>query len=116
MAFGKTEDIIYYTTPKGLVAVSLDEGETIILPGGKTMPPTEVWEEAATDLKDKLTPVQREAVDKFLSSEEMTDLERIAWKLKQGTRKAAKDYAQKAKPEIPDVPLDALVESSDPED
>jgi hypothetical protein len=117
MAYGKTEEILYFTTPKGLVAVSLDEGETIVLPSGKTMKPTEVWEEASTDLIDKLTPIQRAALDTFRAAPEMTDLERMAWDLHKGTLKAAKHYAPRdSKPETPDVSLGALVVESDPED
>lgn len=110
--YGRIEDIIYYETAKGLVAVSLDEGETIILPSGKTMPPTEMWEESPIDLKDKLNALQLEAVEKFLAQPGMTELEQIAWRHHKRALGVAKDYKPPA-PEYPEVPMDAVVVKSE---
>ena len=56
--YGRVEDLIYYTSPKGMTSVSLDDGETMILPTGKTMKVNDIWEESPVDLREKLKQVQ----------------------------------------------------------
>ena len=94
MPYGRTEDIVYFTTERGLVAVSLDEGATILLPTGKTMKPTEAWEESPVELPGKLNERQRTAVEAFLACPPMTEVEEIAWRHHQRLRKVEKDYRQ----------------------
>ncbi len=113
--YGKVDDIIYFVTEKGLVAPSLDTGETIVLPSGKTMPPTEVWEESPVDLKDKLNASQLALVDKFLACPPMTKLEEIAWQHHKRSLAGAK-FRPPPEQVMPDVNLDALVVTSDLED
>lgn len=54
----KKEDLTYYQNPTGLIAVSYNQGETIILPSGKEMEITQFWEELSDDLFESLNDVQ----------------------------------------------------------
>jgi hypothetical protein len=112
---GRTDEIIYFTTARGLVAVSLDEGETIILPSGKTMAPTEVWEESPVELPDRLNETQRASLDKFLSCDGMTEIEKLVWKMRKGRLSTARNYKTPPK-EHRDVVGDVLVVKSEIDD
>ena len=56
------EVLFYYRNRSGLVAVSCDEGDTIILPNGKVMEHNDFWEDAQEDLRAELTPQQEAAL------------------------------------------------------
>lgn len=115
MSFGRVEDIIYYTTEKGLVAVSLDEGETIVLPTGKRMPPTEAWEETSEDLESRLTDAQKRALRVALGKPEMSEVGALAWKHRKRVIHDNRAYVQHEAPRR-EVRESALVVSSDFED
>lgn len=51
-------DLTYFKNRSGMVAVSYDGGDTIIIPSGKTMDHNVFWEDVADDLRSELTPEQ----------------------------------------------------------
>jgi hypothetical protein len=95
--------------------VSLDEGEFIILPSGKRMRPTEAWEEAPLELREKLTPVQEAAVKEFLDCPPMTPMEAAAWRLHKANV-ANRKFRPQRKFRPPEVAETAMVVVSDFED
>jgi len=105
-------DLIYYTNPKGWVAISFDEGETIVLPMGKKIPVNPVWEEEGDDMEDKLSPSQREALVKFRAQPPLNETQQMAWELRKRRLEHAKFYAA---PEIihPKIPESARAVTSD---
>ena len=111
----RADDVVYFTSPKGLVGLSCDGGLTITLPSGKTMKPTSAWLESSEDLLARLSSTQRAIVEKFLEIPPRTEMEEIVHKLRKSTNAAAR-YRPPPEPEHPDVPLDSLVVESDPLD
>lgn len=88
-------EVIYYRNCHGAVSVSLDEGETVILPTGRRIPLTPVWEESDEDGLDMLlTPPQVQALAEFRARPPMTELEQMAWDMRKRRLAVAKDYAQ----------------------
>lgn len=87
-------EILYYRTDRGGIAISLDEGETVIIPSGRKMPITPVWKETDEDLEDSLTVMQAGALEEFREKPPMTDLEQMAWNLRKAERQDEKNYAQ----------------------
>lgn len=94
MSFGRVTDIIYYVTAKGLVALSLDEGETIILSSGKRMPPTEVWEETSDDLEASLSDKQKTLLVEARKKKPMTEIEALAWAHRKRERHDKRAYTK----------------------
>jgi len=112
-------EILYYRNPKGAVAISLDEGVTVVIPSGRRLPTTEVWEETDEDnLEELLTEHQVQVLADFRSRPALTGLDLMAWRLGQREKAAfAKGYAQS---ELTyrhrTIKESARVVSSDPED
>lgn len=75
--FNMTDDLYYLTNPSGLVAVSHDRGETIIIPSGKVMHAIPPWEEVSEDLFSQLTDKQREVLAMFINHPEPTGMDKI---------------------------------------
>ncbi|MDB4277995.1 hypothetical protein N9917_00030 [Deltaproteobacteria bacterium] len=55
-------DPLYYRNRANAVAVSVDDGETVIIPLGRELPWREVWEEVDGDLRAELSEAQERAV------------------------------------------------------
>jgi hypothetical protein len=55
-------DLLYYRNCKGVAAVSVDEGKTVVLPNGREIPWQEAWEEVDEDLRAELTEAQGKTV------------------------------------------------------
>lgn len=89
--------VYYFTTANGLVAVSLDDGVTILLPTGRNIAPTEVWEEVDDDLEDRLNEVQKKALDEF-RSKPLTTMERIVRDLTKNRSLQARHFRQPGRP------------------
>ena len=89
----KQLDPMYFRNPKGHVGISLDEGETLMIPMGKVVRWFDVWEEVSDDLDGELSPVQAEYLKAHLAKPPMTVIEEMAWKLRQARRHDAKAYA-----------------------
>lgn len=88
-------EVTYYRNCHGAVSVSLDEGETVVIPMGRTIPLTPVWEESDEDGLDALlTPSQAQALAEFRARPPMTELEQMAWDMRKRRLAAVKDYAQ----------------------
>lgn len=105
-------DLIYYTNPKGWVAISFDEGETIVLPMGKKIPVNPVWEEDGDDLEAELSPLQQAELVKFRARPPMTQVEQMAWDLRKSRLEHARFYA---KPDVvhPKIPESARAITSE---
>jgi len=77
----------YYRNPKGVVGLSLDEGETLMLPSGKVLPVRhEVWEADSDDPEAELSPKQQAYLAAHRSKPPMTEIDELAWKLHKGMR------------------------------
>ena len=59
-------ELVYYKNRSGLIAVSCDFGDLIILPTGKVMENSEFWEEVGEDLRSQLTPPQEAALKRAI--------------------------------------------------
>jgi len=56
-------DIFYYENPRGGVAVSVDDGEHLVIPSGRVLLAEDtVWDEVSSDLESKLTAAQAEVL------------------------------------------------------
>jgi hypothetical protein len=87
-------DLLYYRNPQGNVAISLDEGETVIIPSGKRLRVTPVWVETDEEgLESRLTQEQADALAVFRVKPPMTDLEQMVWKMHKRKLAAAYQYA-----------------------
>jgi hypothetical protein len=98
-----TLDLIYFVNPKGWVAVSFDEGETLVIPDGRKITVNPVWEEV-DDLEDQLSPKQQAELVKFRARPLMTEAEQTAWDMRKMRLNHARFYAQPEdiKPRIPE--------------
>jgi len=61
-------ELYYYRNNSGMVAVSADEGDTIIVPTGNVLPPSAAWEEVQEDLRSELNAVQEASVKRFIEN------------------------------------------------
>jgi hypothetical protein len=83
----KTIDPHYYRNPSNVLGLSLDEGETLILPTGKVIPIRhDIWEFDSDVLEEELSPVQEGFLARHREKPPMTEIEELAWKLHKGTR------------------------------
>lgn len=71
-------DIIYYSNRAGKVVVSLDGGETVLLPTGREVPWDAGWVESDEDLRERLTSEQEQRVAKVVAVEQAEDDQREA--------------------------------------
>lgn len=62
----KTMELSYFKNRSGLIAVSCDYGDHIILPSGKTMEFNDFWEDVDSDHRSDLTPVQEASLKRAL--------------------------------------------------
>lgn len=65
------DDLLYFTNYRGAVAVSYDDGETVVIPSGRCIPLTPLWVPEHEDLalvRDSLTLEQRKEVGRALAS------------------------------------------------
>ena len=77
------QDLFYYRNRSGLIAVSFDQGDTIILPSGKLMDHTEFWEDVSEDLRAELTPQQEATLARNVEKEDKTEMGQIIRRYKQ---------------------------------
>lgn len=70
-------DLFYYRNRTGLVAVSYDEGNTIVVPAGRVIPVTDAWEEVTDDCSTELTPEQRKTLDTMLPRQRTDEMGHI---------------------------------------
>lgn len=63
------DDPIYYRNRSGAVAVSLDDGVTVLLPTNRQITRTEAWDESDKDLHADLTPWQQGRVDEHTQAD-----------------------------------------------
>lgn len=105
---------LYFVTEKGLVAVSFDEGLTIILPSGKALKPTEVWEETDEDLEHRLSDAQLAAL-RLMRQAPVTELDALVQKHLHRTIRDNQGYRQARAP-AREVGENALVIKSDLDD
>jgi len=111
----------YYRNPKGLVAISVDEGETVCIPSGKVLPWAEAWEETMDNLGAELTPAQQAVIDKIeLEAQEranLTGIDKMVADLEDRTiaERAKHEWVEKPR-EHPVLPEGAQVICSDPDD
>jgi hypothetical protein len=64
------DDLLFFTNYRGAVAVSYDDGETIVVPTGRRIPLTPMWvpeEEDLDLLRERLTLEQRREVGRALT-------------------------------------------------
>jgi hypothetical protein len=114
----KTIDPHYYRNPSNVLGLSLDEGETLILPTGKVVPMRpDVWEFDSDSSEDDLSVEQKERLRAHQDKPPMTEIEELAWKLHKGERSLNKTF----QPPSLDIPRHGVRESaiavvSDPED
>lgn len=112
-------EILFYRNPRGGVAFSPDEGETVVVPIGRRIPLTPVWKEEvdedAEEMEKFLTPVQLQMLEEFRERPPMTQIEQMAWELGRRERLAEKDYVQ-PEPEYRKILDSAIVVVSDFED
>jgi hypothetical protein len=89
--------ILYYRNSRGGVAFSPDEGETVVVPKGRRIPITSVWQEIddedEEDILPGLTPIQVQILEEAKQRPPMTELEQMAWELGRRERLAERDYA-----------------------
>lgn len=76
-------ELFYYRNPTGLIAVSFDQGETIVLPSGKRMEYTHFWEELPDDHHSELTPEQDAVLKSHLEIEDKSEMGQIIRKYRQ---------------------------------
>jgi len=97
-------DLIYYVNPKGWIAISFDEGETLIIPDGRRVTVNPVWEEESDDLEEQLSPKQQAELVKFRARPPMTEAEQTAWDIRKMRLNHSRIYAQPeaARPKIPE--------------
>ena len=76
-------ELLYYRNPTGLIAVSFDQGETIILPSGKRMPLTQFWEELPEDYRSDLTKEQESLLKVHLEIEDKSEMGQIVRRYRQ---------------------------------
>lgn len=110
--------IIFYQNPRGGYAVSIDGGDTVVLPTGNRIDLVgSVWTEADDeDLAEKnLSAVQHRALQEVRLRKNATGIDAILLRSKESKRSLRGYYA---KPEAPPpvVPEGALVVKSDFED
>lgn len=110
--------IIFYQNPRGGYAVSVDGGDTVVLPSGKRIDLVgSVWTETEDeDLAEKnLSPEQRTALGEIRAKKNATGIDAILLRTRESKRSLRGYYA---KPEAPQlvVPEGALVVKSDFED
>lgn len=67
-------DLCYFRNRSGLVAVSCDEGDTLILPTGKIMEFNEFWEDVEEDLKSQLTTPQDAALQRMIARIDQSEI------------------------------------------
>ena len=62
-------DIIYYTNNRGGYALSVDQGEYLMLADGRTITVHgTIWEECGAEAEDHLSPQQKEALREALET------------------------------------------------
>lgn len=66
-------DIAYYTNRAGKVVVSLDGGETVLLPTGRSVPWDAGWVESDEELRGRLSDEQEQQVAKVVAVEKAED-------------------------------------------
>ena len=73
----------FFRNPKGVVGVSIDEGETLMLPGGKVLLIRhEVWDNDCDIIEEELSPKQKIYLEYLRSKPPMTTVEEIAWRFR----------------------------------
>lgn len=108
----------YYRNPGNVLGLSLDEGETLMLPSGKVLPLRhDVWEADSDENEEELSPKQRDYLAAHRNKPPMTEIDELAWKLRKG-RQSLHCTFDFHSPDVPrkEVPESALVVMSDPED
>ena len=107
------EPFYYLNSRNGMVALSIDEGETMMLPSGKVLSVRpEVWELEPEDLEDDLSLKQQAFLAHHKEKPPMDYIEQLAWKLRKGRLAVAKDFAQAPEPRKK-APASAMVVKSD---
>lgn len=108
--------VLYYENGRGGIAVSIDDGDHVILANGKILYTHHtVWEECAEDYEDLLSPIQKEAVERARKAwEERKDVDEVISAFRRDRLKAERRTPQKGKPEKKiQVPEGALVVMSE---
>lgn len=107
--------VLYFQNLKGKVAISLNLGESVIIPNGRTisLDHTSAWEEVSEDLEKDLSDIQIKKMEEFLNRPPPGELENMADVLGRGLRDL--DRRTKAKPleQRIGIPNSALVVCSD---
>lgn len=70
-------ELFYYRNRSGLISVSCDQGDTIVLPSGKVMEHNEFWEDTTDDLRAELTPEQEAALQRQLARQDNSEMGQI---------------------------------------
>ncbi len=95
-------DIIYYTNNRGAYAVSIDQGEYLILADGRQLQVHgTVWEECGAEAEAHLTPLQKDAIQEAIATP-ATEMDQITMKY----RRARLEARQRAAAEKPLRKLD----------
>ena len=69
----ETPTLILYSNPRGMLAASLDDGQTVVIPTGRRIPRAPVWEELENQDSSTLTPQAQEALGEWLAEMEARD-------------------------------------------
>ncbi len=104
-------EIVYYTNGKGGVAFSDDDGATVVVPSGRRIDMTPVWEECSDDLEGELNTLQVAKLD-AIRSQPLTEIQAMARKMALLERKQAYMYPPKSVT-YPKVGESALVIKAD---
>lgn len=109
--------IIFYANGRGGVAVSVDEGETLVLADGRVLPAgSTIWKEALDDeVEDRLSPVQRARVEQVRAKPPARGMEAVVEQYRADRLRVSRQFAQ-PDPEFPEVPEGALVVKSEFDD
>lgn len=64
----------YYRNRSGLVAVSYDDGDTVVVPTGRVLEVTEAWTDVEDDCHAELTPEQLRILERMVPLQRTDEL------------------------------------------
>lgn len=107
-------DPVYYRNRAGAIALSLDDGDTLVLPTGQRIDLNPMWEEVDPVEEGSLTKPQQEAIAEARAAPAPSTLDTIIKDYGRARRDASRDYGpgSEGRP-IRRLPEDVLVVVAD---
>lgn len=106
-------DLFYYRNRTNLVAVSCDQGDTIVLPSGKVMECNNFWEEVTENLRSELTPAQESEILVQMASIDTSPVGEIVRRFSRNRKAQERLDGISKEPEYRKLPDDVMVVVAD---